>query len=498
MTLIKRQPERAVRVDPSARDPIGSWLDVFIALLALPRHERQTIRDELEDHLRSRVDDLVITGLDEPDAVRRAVGELGETAELARAFRAAARPNQRRRQVMAASLFTVLGASIVMGVATLTGGHPGAPSAPAASVDGTLEHASETLIPVRGETFGSMFERLRALSDRPMLVHWDRLEQVGIGRDDEIGLDVDPLPAHVVHRLLIERTEAIAGEPIAVSESDGLIEVSTRSHFDQRTMELRTYDIRDLIEMRSGMDASTLLDIGETGAWHESADAVYEKIARLVGEDNWASWGGGLAHGQVVGASLLVEAPARIHEKIERVLAMVREDAERTRCLAGEAAAREAASREDQHARLQRDLDQTITELAAQSAQRELIERQMRADDISDEQFKALNVESMWAFQQADLLTNRIERIKRQILDLEFSGAGSAVTGSGTGRGGAGSAEGVVAGEQMADAIARRIDAIDKLEQQGRIDADRAAMLRERVHEQVRAQAGAQRAGEGK
>lgn len=423
MTLINRKHERALRVDPSARDPIGSWLDVFVALLALPRQERQTIRDELEDHLRSRVDDLMITGLDEPEAVRRAVGELGETAELARAFRAAARPNQRRRQVMTASLFTVLGASIVVGVATLTGVQPGAQPAVSPSGHQTLERANGTLIPLRGETFGSMFERLRALAGRPLLVHWDRLEQVGIGPDDEIGLDVDPLPAHVVHRLLMERTEALAGEPIAVEESDDLIEVSTRSHFDQRTMELRTYDIRDLVELRSGTDASTLIDIGETQQWRECAYDVYQAVVQLVGGEAWEDRGGSLARGQVIGASMIIEAPTRIHEQIDKVLAMMRKDAERTRELASDAARKEAARRDAQHAQMQQDLDGFVVRLAEAGAQKQFYLNRINSEkNLSEDQLKALNLELVRASQEFELLTQRVERIKSRMLDLEFGG----------------------------------------------------------------------------
>ncbi|MEZ6318911.1 MAG: permease prefix domain 1-containing protein [Phycisphaerales bacterium] len=431
MTLIKRKQERALRVDPSARDPIGSWLDVFVALLALPKHERETIRDELEDHLRSRVDDLVITGVDEHEAVRRAVGELGETAELARAFRSAARPNHRRRQVMAASLFTVLGASIVVGVATLTGVQPGVQPAAAPSGQPTLERANGTLIPLRGETFGSMFERLRAISDRPLLVHWDRLADLGIDPDTEVGLDVDPLPASVVHRLLMERTEALAGEPIAVAESDDLIEVSTRSHFDQRTMELHTYDIRDLVEMRSGMDASTLAEIGETGAWPQAADAVYEKLARLVGEDEWQSWGPGLAHGQVAGASLIVEAPARVHEKIGQVLAMMREDAVRTRQQGRVAAdmarnelGRQAAELFDQVSRYKK----SYAELSARvdRLSQDIYEAQQAGDVDKAEELRLKQTE---AEIERDLAHDRIEAFKGPLIELEVQFARAKAAG---------------------------------------------------------------------
>jgi len=86
-------------VETSARDPIADWLAVFARTLAVPKAEAREILDELEDHLRTRVDDLLIAGLSEAEATRRAVGELGETVALAKGFREA-RTHRRRRLVM--------------------------------------------------------------------------------------------------------------------------------------------------------------------------------------------------------------------------------------------------------------------------------------------------------------------------------------------------------------------------------------------------------------
>jgi len=93
MNLTRARPSS--QPTPSTRDPIDAWLDVFIRLLGASRGEAQTIRDELEDHLRSRVDDLTIIGVAEPDAIRRAISELGETADLAVRFRRSRRDQQR-------------------------------------------------------------------------------------------------------------------------------------------------------------------------------------------------------------------------------------------------------------------------------------------------------------------------------------------------------------------------------------------------------------------
>lgn len=78
-------------------------------MLSLPEGERLQVRDELEDHLRSRVDDLLITGTEEQEAVRIAVAELGETAELAKVItHAHTRANPRRRMMNTALIITAI------------------------------------------------------------------------------------------------------------------------------------------------------------------------------------------------------------------------------------------------------------------------------------------------------------------------------------------------------------------------------------------------------
>lgn len=122
MTITDRV--RQTGVAPSSRDPIADWLDVLEKLLGLPPAKRRAIRAELEDHLRSRVDDLTITGLSEPEAVRTAVAELGETAELARSLKDAGRSHTRRLW-MHALAFSILGGAITMGtLSAMPGGAP--------------------------------------------------------------------------------------------------------------------------------------------------------------------------------------------------------------------------------------------------------------------------------------------------------------------------------------------------------------------------------------
>lgn len=105
---------------PAPRDGVDSWLDVLTSMLALPPSQRAQVRDELEDHLRSRVDDLLIAGKPEPEAIRTAIAELGETAQLARHISSANRtPKSFRRFAMNATFFVLAGSILTAGVSMM-------------------------------------------------------------------------------------------------------------------------------------------------------------------------------------------------------------------------------------------------------------------------------------------------------------------------------------------------------------------------------------------
>jgi hypothetical protein len=108
--MTKLNHKSRVKILPSNRDSISSWLDVLTSMLAVSESQHLQIRDELEDHLRSRVDDLLIVGKPEPEAIQIAVAELGETAELAKLItHAHTRTNPRRKFMNAALIAVALG-----------------------------------------------------------------------------------------------------------------------------------------------------------------------------------------------------------------------------------------------------------------------------------------------------------------------------------------------------------------------------------------------------
>jgi len=119
---------RSVAPSSGDRDQIASWLRVFGLTLGLPEAERRAIVDELDDHLRTRVNDLLILGREEHEAVREAIAELGETAELAGRFRRA-RHTARRRHIMSWTAMGMAGVAVGIsawaGLSAGTGGQAG-------------------------------------------------------------------------------------------------------------------------------------------------------------------------------------------------------------------------------------------------------------------------------------------------------------------------------------------------------------------------------------
>ncbi len=114
-----KSPSR-IRIQPSAKDPIASWLDVMSSMLEMPEAQRKQVRDELEDHLRSRVDDLLISGNTEHEAIRIAVEELGETAEIAKHISHAHIRPSRRRTIMNTAVITAALAGMSFGWMSLS------------------------------------------------------------------------------------------------------------------------------------------------------------------------------------------------------------------------------------------------------------------------------------------------------------------------------------------------------------------------------------------
>jgi len=80
-----------------AEEEFEIYLSLLSRLLRLSPKQRCEIADELRDHLQERCEVLARQGVSRVEAVRSALGELGEAAELAQQFTQIAVFRRRRR-----------------------------------------------------------------------------------------------------------------------------------------------------------------------------------------------------------------------------------------------------------------------------------------------------------------------------------------------------------------------------------------------------------------
>ncbi|MEA5614544.1 permease prefix domain 1-containing protein [Nodularia spumigena] len=315
-------------VKPSAPDPVDAWLDVLVAMLSIPKPDRQRVRDELEDHLRSRIDDLLIHGLTEPEALQKAVAELGETADLARQLSHAHKPPRTRRYAMHALIIALAGTVVALGVNTM---RPGTtlPSATLSEVAPQTAGSAiaEEPIAVRDQTVGQVLEAFRAQVESPVMIHWPMLAHVGLEAETPLEFDADPIPAQLIIRLLAERTEQAFGDSMQLLVTPELIEIGVRSQFDLRTMERKIYDTSPLALPEGFQVMTSANDTARQGyrQW-QGADAIAAVLWTHVSPGDWSQNGGDLATHSAVGETLIITAPKRMHDQIDALLSELRRE----------------------------------------------------------------------------------------------------------------------------------------------------------------------------
>lgn len=314
---------------PSNRDAIESWLDVLVSMLNLPSSERDQVRDELEDHLRSRVDDLLIMGKPETEAIQAAIHELGETAELAKLISSASRTRTPfRRFAMNATFFVLAGSIMTASISmmmptsahnatntTITLSEEAAPIAAAAA-----DPFQAFTIDVRNATFGELFDEIEAHADRPLIIHWDMLEEFGFSSDTPINIDSNPINAKLVFTILAERTEQVFYNSMAAFERPDRIEIGNRSQFDRRTKEKKIYDLSVFTQPYLAVATDSNRNSRMAAQTQNTVQRVMDLMQSHVSSKDWTSLGGSLATASTLNSTLVVTAPERMHEDIRVLL----------------------------------------------------------------------------------------------------------------------------------------------------------------------------------
>jgi len=315
--LIERDPLAA----DDSPDSIDAWLAVLVRLLHVAPCQREAIRDEIETHLRERVRDLMIAGSVEHDAIRTAISELGEVADLANRFSHVSKLRI-RRTIMNIAVLGVGAMSIAMATIMFNGSPQPAsrlsvfqpPSAASTAAAATALNDQAVPASFNGHELGEVLQFLAQTADLDVIIDRRALDEARIALNEPITLNLSaPRPLPQVLDLLAAQLD----QPFAWRAADGILEVSTTDVFDRREIVLASFDVQnvlDLIWATSGDDQS-------------ATERLETLIIEYVEPNAWQANGGDLANVSVVGGKMFVKAPKRFHEPIQWILGQLEESA---------------------------------------------------------------------------------------------------------------------------------------------------------------------------
>ncbi|MEO0631728.1 MAG: permease prefix domain 1-containing protein, partial [Planctomycetota bacterium] len=400
----------------------------------VPKADAQRIRDELEDHLRARVDDLMVTGQSEPEAVRLAVAELGETAELARSF-AAARTSPRRRLLMQTTVLAAAGIAIVTGSTALLSvqGVPSSSQPAIAQADAEPLVEAQDAVPAEpvfprdlraagGDTgdwitIGMAVELIEEVVGKPIMANYPSIFAHAGGPN--VVMSVDHLR---LKGLTLSRGIEVIGSALGLKANDVLVlqpvgdsfELGAQSFFDRRDATLIEYDLSAVLSPPDGPAIEPL----------EFQNTVTSLIEPTV-------WGGNARVG-MVSRTMLVYAPPRIHSQINDLLKRVD--------------ARYTAYRDAERVERRAKLEQQVVDFAAEiiayetriseiqgeigrvrsergTAREMLFEIEVKSDDVNADQLVKLKVRQAEAQDVLTVTESQMFDLERRLSNMKHSRA---------------------------------------------------------------------------
>lgn len=316
--LRREREEDATAPLPAKPDAAGRWLASVSRLMRLDEESRRAICEELDGHIRERVRDLMLEGVREEDAVRRALDELGSAAALARRFDSA--HTQRRRLLMHASLFAIAGTALVLSIGAVSGaftrgstagtvpadqfraGQPvaGVP-APALVADGRAPEVKITL-EAHDQAIRDVIEAMLTQASKSHFAHWDQIQEAGMELSTRVSIAFKETPLPSALRFLNQSLKTRGSGMLEFRTVDGVLEAAPQGYFDRREAQLVCYDIAEQ-------------------ARFAEREEIVSAIHELVEPDLWRSNGGEIASTRMVGDRLFVLAPPRMHERVSWILA---------------------------------------------------------------------------------------------------------------------------------------------------------------------------------
>jgi hypothetical protein len=359
------------------------YLSLLSRFLRLKPAQHAEIADELRDHLEQRLEEFSARGLSHDEAIRKALDEFGDAAELANHFTRAIHI-RRRRLIMRCTMGTVAALAATLLVATAfwpatphspialnaVAENPPAPVVPAVPGD-NAQQAGAALPP--GEKWGFLHvdntsERIHAKLDNPTEVTFldQPLEeainflrdfhQVNIWIDratlSDEGIQLDVPVTLQVSGVSFRSTLKLLLDPIGLTYvvEDEVMKVTTPS---KATNVIAVYNIRDVL----GPQAANLdelarrerLSFGMVAVDQDSNNAVPEKkhsaksssasrkqkiptystsslavlVTQTIAPDTWIEAGGDGSAIQYNGV-LVVRNSQVVHEKVRSFLKLLR------------------------------------------------------------------------------------------------------------------------------------------------------------------------------
>lgn len=294
---ISRRPLRLAGTD--REDAISTSLRALVTALRMPESESESIREELESHLRERVHDLEIAGMAEDDAVRCAAAELGDVPRLAQRYREA-RAFPRRRLIMNLSMFAVGGAALVVGVAALTQAEGSGrvavftPPAPTAQERATLSRTVQAEF--KDVPVADVFSFVSQSMGVPVNVAWSSLP--GVEPDTRVSFVEKNADLRTIIGEVADDIGAGTEWTLDYRLVDGTLRIGSQEYFDRKEMVLASYDLSAFADSVAGEEVGKL-------------------IKTFVNSSGWEDNGGTLARLSLVGDRMFVEAPKRYHVQIQ-------------------------------------------------------------------------------------------------------------------------------------------------------------------------------------
>jgi chaperonin cofactor prefoldin len=302
---------------------------------------------------------------------------------------------------MHAALIAIAGSAITFSVLSTT--KSPAQFAPQAATTASLAttDASKDAIPtddfafaaggtvdLRTATLASLFEQIRENIDRPLVIHWNHLEDIGITKDQPLDMDADPVPTQEALRLAIARTGTPDFGGITIIDGPEVVEVTTNKFQDLRTKQIRPHDIAGLVSFYEVPRNNQSPFQNSEQSWRSRQTAelagreVLDAIIQLVSREDWVDRGGELASARVVGNSLVIDAPARIHAGVEEVIMMMEAEVAKYQAQQREAH-EEMVESKRQH------LNQLVDEMDSLAAELNMLNTQRTRKEYESESLQA-------------------------------------------------------------------------------------------------------------